>query len=191
MVNAFRTPTFRRLHRASALLLGAFVVLHLGNHLAGLAGQEAHGRVQALLRPVYRGWAEPVLLAACAVQVASGLRLAWGRRAARGRARLQVAAGLYLALFLAIHVGAVLTARALGQETDLAFAAAGLHRGAWALFFAPYYFLAVAALALHLSVPLHRRSAAAARAVQLAGVALAVVLVALLAGWIVPLRLPV
>jgi len=62
----------RRAHLASAGLLGAFVLLHLGNHSAGLAGQELHRVVQVWLRPVYQGWIEPILLLSCAIQLATG-----------------------------------------------------------------------------------------------------------------------
>jgi len=184
------TSLLRLCHLASAGLLGTFVLLHLGNHAAGLAGQELHRTVQAWLRPLYLGWMEPLLLLSCAVQLATGLRLAWARRRAKGRALLQPLSGLYLALFLSIHVCAVLAARDDGIETDLAFAAAGLHAGLWWLFFAPYYGLAVLALGLHVSVPLGRHRPRAARLLVVGSVVLTVLLVLLLAGVITPLTIP-
>lgn len=190
MSGALSPAVLRRLHRGSALVLGLFLVLHLGNHLAGLAGQEVHRAVQQWVRPFYRGWAEPILLAACAVQVATGLRLAWARRRARGRGRLQPLSGAVLALFLLIHVSAVLTARSQGTETDLAFAAAGMHAGAWWLFFAPYYGAAVLALGLHLSVPLARRSRAAGHAAIGISALVALLILLLLSGAVTPLVIP-
>jgi succinate dehydrogenase hydrophobic anchor subunit len=180
----------RGAHRFSGGLLGAFLLLHLGNHLAGIAGQETHRLVQASVRLVYQGWVEPVLLLSCGLQVATGLRLAWERRRSKGHALIQPLSGLYLALFLMIHVGAVLAARAKGVETDLAFAAAGMHAGLLWLFFAPYYGLAVLALGLHLSVPLGRYHRSAARALVVGSMVLAAVLVALLAGVVTPLVIP-
>jgi hypothetical protein len=181
----------RNVHRGSALVLGAFVLLHLANHVAGFVGQDMHRMVQQALRPLYRGPAEVVLLAACGVQIATGLRLVWARRRMRGQPRLQALSGLALAIFLSVHLTAVLAARAVGIETDLAFAAAGLHAGGiWPFFFAPYYFVAVLAVAVHLSVPLGRHGLAASRGLVVAGAVLAAGLVALLGGLIVPLAIP-
>jgi hypothetical protein len=180
--------TLHRLHRSLAVLLALFVILHLGNHLAGLAGQEIHRSVQTLLRGLYRHpLVEPLLLGAVGSQVVLGLALLVRRR----RVTWQTVSGAGLAVFLMIHVGAVLSARWQGTETDLAFAAAGLHapRGWW-LFFAPYYGCAVLALAVHLSVPLSRVSPMAGRSLVLGGAVLALTILALLAGWIVPLTIP-
>lgn len=178
----------RRLHRALAICLALFLVLHLGNHLAGLAGQDRHGAVQDALRFVYRHpFVEPFLLTAVAAQAALGIALL----ARRPRLTLQTASGGYLALFLMVHLGAVLSARLQGTETDLAFAAAGLHAPApWPAVFAVYYGLAVLAVFAHLSVPLSRRHPAQGRALLATGAVVAGTLVALLAGRIVPLDIP-
>lgn len=181
--------TLLRVHRASAVVVAGFVLLHLANHVAGFAGQDMHRSVQEFLRLGYRGGLEPVLLAACVLQVATGLRMAWARRARFWRSGVQLPSGLYLALFLGIHLSAVLFARWQGTETDLAFAAAGMHAGYWWLFFAPYYGLAVLAVGLHLSVPLGRRHRALGRATALVAAGLAVALVALLAGFVTPLHI--
>ncbi|WP_309667383.1 hypothetical protein [Tabrizicola sp.] len=184
----------RGAHRLSATVLAVFLTLHLGNHLAGLAGQAAHTGVLHALRPVYRNpIIEPLLIGLFVWQAASGLRLAWRFRRAKGWPRVQAMSGCYLSLFLLIHISVVLGARAVsGTDTDLAFAAAGLHAGgAWPWVFAPYYGLAVAALFAHLSVPLrHRFGPAAGYASVAAGAALGVTLVLLLAGVIVPLIIP-
>ena len=178
----------RRLHRGLAVLLGAFLVLHLGNHLAGLWGQAAHGAVQDALRVVYRNpVVEPLLLAAVCFQIGAGLLLL----SRRPRLTRQSLSGAYLALFLVIHLGAVLAARWQGTETDLAFAAAGLHAPLpWPLVFAAYYGLAVMAVFAHLSVPLSRHAPTLGRAVLVAGGAVALALVALLAGLVTPLTIP-
>jgi succinate dehydrogenase/fumarate reductase cytochrome b subunit len=184
----------RHLHRLSALALGLFLAMHLSNHIAGLAGQAAHTTVLSFLRPIYRNFVvEPVLILLFFWQALSGLRLAWSLWRAKGRARLQALSGAYLAAFLLIHIAAVLSARLLsGTETDLSFAAAGLHAGGiWPWFFAPYYGLAVVALFAHLAVPIRRRFGIPAAFVTLAlGCALAFALVLLLAGAIVPLTIP-
>lgn len=84
----------------------------------------------------------------------------------------------------------MLAARADGIETDLAFAAAGMHAGNWWLFFAPYYGLAVFSVGLHVSVPLRRRQPRAARMLVIASATLAVLLVMMLAGFVTPLKIP-
>jgi succinate dehydrogenase/fumarate reductase cytochrome b subunit len=188
-VSHFGAAALRRLHRASALLLGAFVLLHLLNHVAGFAGQDAHRTLQLALRWAYQGWLEPLLLASCAIQIVTGLRMVWLRRASPWRHTAQPISGAYLALFLSIHVFAVMQARWSGTETDLAFAAAGMHAGAWALFFAPYYGLAVFAFGLHVSVPIGRKSPKTGCFIKWLSAALALALVALLAGWITPLQI--
>lgn len=185
----------RHLHRIGAGVLGAFAVIHLGNHLAGIAGQEVHGQVQAALRTIYRQpLIEPLLVLAVVTQIVSGLRLALprlrhGLRANWGGA--QTLAGLYLALFLTIHVAAVLAARAQGAETDLAFAATAFKAGGlWPWVFAPYYGLAVLALGLHLSAPLARRQPHMARALTGVAVLTSGALVLLLAGLLTPISIP-
>lgn len=179
----------RNIHRLSAAVLGSFVLLHIGNHVAGFAGQQVHRIVQLALRWLYQGWLEPVLLASCAVQIATGLSLAWNRRADLRRGWVQPVSGLYLAVFLSIHVFAVLGARMRGVETDLAFAAAGMRAGYWKLFFAPYYGLAILAFGLHISVPIGRHHPTISRLIVWTSAALAVALVALLAGIITPLAI--
>ncbi|PKO65216.1 MAG: hypothetical protein CVU22_20860 [Betaproteobacteria bacterium HGW-Betaproteobacteria-16] len=95
-----------------------------------------------------------------------------------------------MGLFLSIHVSAVLMARASGINTDLAFAAAGLHAGLWIFFFAPYYGLAVLALGLHLSVPVSKHSQVGGLLLIGGSVTLAFLLVLLLSGSIAPLFIP-
>lgn len=185
----FKTELLRKVHRSSALLLGSFVLLHLANHAAGLAGQDVHRSVQLALRWLYQGWLEPVLLAACAVQIATGLRLVWQRRSSLWRTGAQPISGTYLALFLGIHVFAVLQARMNGIDTDLAFAAAGMHAGGWIYFFVPYYGLAVLTFGLHIAVPIGRRRPQLGRVIAWGSAVLAATLVALLAGLIAPLRI--
>jgi len=186
----------RRLHRGAGAVLAAFLLVHVANHLAALAGVEAHVRFMDAARRVYRQpVVECVLLLCAAVQVASGLALAWAGRRRRGvLARAQVASGAYLALFLAIHVGAVLAGRVAGLDTNFHFAAAGLHVWPFVLFFGPYYFLAVAALCVHVGCALawreRARRMAVAGAAAVAGVVLGGVIVACLVGVVRPVAIP-
>ena len=77
-------PRVRSVHRASAALLGAFVLLHFANHLVALRGIDAHQAFLTAARTVYRApFVEPLLLAAVLVQGATGvlqLRAGWGMR---------------------------------------------------------------------------------------------------------------
>lgn len=144
-----------RLHRLSAVLLGLFLALHLTNHAALIFGQAAHGVVMLALRPLYRNAVvEPVLIALFAAQIALGLALVWRRGRPRGHwAVAQVVSGIGLAVFLVQHVPVVLLSRAT-VDTDTAFAAAVVQEAPGALYFVPYYILAVAALATHLAAAL-------------------------------------
>lgn len=196
--------SYQRLHRLGARVLVVFVLLHLLNHLAALGGVATHQQVLEVLRWLYRHpWVEPVLLLAVLSQVVSGSRAAWGAWRAPERLgtveRAQVLSGLALGSFLSIHVSAVLAGRWLqGLDTNFHFAAAGLHIAPFGWFFAPYYFVGVSVLGIHLACALWWRLAhrpavlrrRAAWAVALTGMACAAVLVALLAGWLVPVQVP-
>ncbi len=142
--------TLRRIHRLNALALGLFLGLHLANHATLLGGTGAHLKTQAVLAPLYR-WLplEALLLALFATQIVLGL---WMGRTGRFRGwrRVQLISGLILALFLVAHVGAVLTTRLGGLETNIHFAAAGFYHPVARWFFVPYYLIAVTAIATHL-----------------------------------------
>jgi hypothetical protein len=143
----------RKLHAISATVFGAFVGLHLANHLVGLSGAERHVAFMTSARVVYRlPVLELALLVCVAIQIASGLAMVMrGWRKRRGYvAWLQAASGAYLAVFLLIHVGAVLFGRwVLHLDTDFHFAAAGVRDARSRAFFAPYYFLSIVALFAH------------------------------------------
>lgn len=191
----------RRLHRISALLVGSFIFLHLLNHAALLlGGAQAHIDMMEKLRLLYRyPVVEVALLASTLFQALSGLAMVW--RGRKGRAGLvpwvQALSGSYLALFLLIHVGAVLNGRAGGVDTNLYFAAAGIHAGA-AAFFLPYYFLAVWSLFLHIGCALYWnlegwREAARIRlfyALAAVGAAFAVTLLLAMAGVTTAIHVP-
>lgn len=142
----------RVVHGAAAAVLGIFLALHIGNHVVALAGPEVHGDVMQQLRPWYRGaWVEPVWLALFGLVLGSGLLLAVHHlRCARDAYRsLQLASGVYLAVFLLAHLAAVLGRRAAGGETDWNFAVGSLRKGGGLLI--PYYGFAVVALWVHAS----------------------------------------
>lgn len=193
--------TVRQLHRFGAVLVTLFVLAHLSNHVAALGGIAAHLRFMDAARLVYRQpVVETLLLLAVVVQSGSGLRLlvsGWTRR--RGwLAWLQAGSGACLALFLLIHVPAVLVGRTvLGLDTNVHFAAAGLQAWPYQAFFLPYYFLAVLAVFTHLGCALARRAgplpgrrAAAVAVPMCTGAVLSGIVVAALMGKLYPYEVP-
>ena len=154
MVGPVDQMMLKAAHRASALVLGIFIVLHVANHLVGLTGQQNHIQFMKMIRPMYRtGLVEMCLLFLLVWQALSGTRLLMFRwRNNDGIvAWLQIISGAYLMLFLIIHVCSVLFARSnLGIDTNFNFAAAGLHTPNGALFFAPYYTGSFLALFTHI-----------------------------------------
>lgn len=155
----WKNARLRGLHLCSALILALFLVLHIGNHIVGLFGAQAHIAYMDAARHVYRNpIVEPILIVLVLWQALSGLTMVirgWKKR--RGKvAWLQALSGIYLALFLLNHVGAVLAGRITqGLDTNIYFAAAGFHAPPWHLFFTPYYALALAALGAHIGCALY------------------------------------
>lgn len=182
-------------------IMGAIVLLyvgfHIGNHLFGLIGPEAHAAVMALGRKVYRAPPiEPLLVALMLCQVASGLTLAWrwSASALDFQKTFQLASGCYLAVFILGHMNSVfLYARTyLGIPTGWAFATGaptGLIHDAWNIRLLPHYLLGVFFVLAHLSSGLrivliaHGTDRTLADRIWIAGaVASAVVAVAIVVG---------
>ncbi len=144
----------RTLHRTSATVLVVFACMHIANHLASLSSIALHIDFMARAREIYRQPIVEALILSCVVmQIASGLWLVlrdWSQR--KGLLPwLQAISGGYLAMFLLVHVGAVIVGRTvLNLDTNFYFAAAGINVQPFQFFFAPYYFLAVLALFAHL-----------------------------------------
>ncbi len=143
-----------KLHRMSAIVIGAYVLVHILNHLVALGGVPTHIAFMEGFRHVYRFLPVEILLLVCVTyQVGSGIRFVvkrWGQR--RGFFdRLQAISGGYIAFFLGVHVSAVLVGRISGLDTNFYFAAAGMHIFPVYFFFVPYYFLAVSAFFAHIA----------------------------------------
>ncbi|WP_137172018.1 hypothetical protein [Massilia sp. HP4] len=142
---------WRLAHGASAVIVCLYVLFHLGNHLMGLGGPEAHAVVMETGRTVYRARiVEPILVLAFLFQVGSGLYLAWHWSAARhGFLRtFQIASGVFLSIFIVGHMNSVfIYARTyLGIPTDWDFATgapAGLIHDPWNVRLLPHYALGV------------------------------------------------
>ena len=195
-------PSLRLFHRTSAVLLSSFALIHIANHVVGLAGQAEHIAFMQAMRPYYRNAiVEPVLLVLFALQATTGTTLAvkgWHQR--RGFvAWAQTISGLNLAAFLLIHIISVMIGRGvLGLDTDFRFAAAGFHVAGWPWYFAPYYFFAVFALFVHVGCALYWHFDMRARhyarfalwSMMALGTTLALAFVASLAGLLHPVNIP-
>ncbi|WP_379677275.1 hypothetical protein [Massilia consociata] len=133
-------------------------------------------------RQVYR-WlpVEALVLACVAVQMATGLLLARRLPGSTPGARATRISAYYLLFFLAVHLGAVFWGRhGLQLDTNIHFAAAGLHAWPSAAFFVPYYFLAVLAVFVHLGLAAGRYLSKGKRAAPLLAGAVGAVLSALI-----------
>jgi succinate dehydrogenase/fumarate reductase cytochrome b subunit len=194
--------TLQKLHGLSALPIAVFVCVHIANHITGLAGAATHIAFMEAARAVYRmSVIEWVLLGCVALQIVSGLTLfvrGWKQRQGF-MAWLQAVCGMLLALFLIIHVGAVLYGRgALNLDTNFYFAAAGFHVPPFQYFFAPYYFLGVAALFTHAACAAYWRAGSMPRVARILivaipsaiGVTLSVLIVLSLAGALFTVEIP-
>ncbi len=137
----------KRIHYISGIVLTLFIGAHLFNHFYSLTGVEKHMQLMDNLRVIYRNiFVEALLMSCVVIQIISGLKLFFSKRKTIGSKleRLQFFSGFYMAIFLIIHVGAVLTGRiVLNLDTDFYFGAAGLNTFPLNLFFIPYYGLAV------------------------------------------------
>lgn len=150
---------WRVAHGLTAAILCLYVLFHIGNHLFGLIGPDAHATVMKIGRVVYRsGIGEPLLVAVMLFQIGTGLYLAWSWSAtAQGYHRTyQVASGAYLSLFILGHMNSVfIYARSfLGIPTDWNFAIGaptGLIHDAWNIRLLPHYALGVFFVLSHIA----------------------------------------
>ena len=148
---------FRHLHASSAIVLVTFALVHVFNHSLAIISLGMNTAVLHTLRLVYRqDVAQVILIAAVAVQVCTGLTMAWKyylRRATPLR-NLQLVSGMYLAVFLVTHLITVFTTRQSGIDTDFVWAShapAGLLAGLSSVPLLPRYSLAVLAIFVHLA----------------------------------------
>lgn len=145
----------KRIHFLAGLTLTVFIGLHLLNHLLSVFGADFHISFMNKLRLAYRNpLIEIILLLAVCTQIFTGVRLFSTKRetATHFFEHLQNWTGLYLALFLMIHISAVLVGRYfLHLDTNFYFGVAGLNTFPLNLFFIPYYGLAILSFFAHIS----------------------------------------
>lgn len=147
--------TTRKIHYLSGLTLTVFIGLHLLNHFCSIFGAGMHITIMEAMRSVYRNiFLEAVLIMAAFTQIVSGVKLfkASRKNATSFFDQLQIWTGLYLALFLGIHLSAVFAGRfVLHLDTNFYFGVAGLNSFPVNLFFIPYYALAILSFFGHLA----------------------------------------
>lgn len=146
-------------HGISAALVLCFVLFHLGNHLAGWLGAEAHTAFMQAGRTVYRiPLVEALLVGLLLFQAVSGIRLAWRRSMAPtdGFGAFQIGSGVYLSAFIVTHLtSALISARWVhGANTDWGWATGapgGLIHDDWNIRLLPHYLFGVFFILAHLA----------------------------------------
>ena len=142
-------------HRLFAVPILLFIVLHLVNHLFAMVSLELHIAVMEKLRVLYRNpIVEFLLIVSLLFQLSLGLYFTYKLRGQRRGffEKAQVWSGLYLCVFIIVHVSATFNARYnLGLDTNFYFASAGMHLVDLSLFFVPYYLLAISAVFTHIA----------------------------------------
>lgn len=145
----------KRIHYISGFTITFFIILHLSNHLYIFFGVERHIEVMDTLRFFYRNAiAETILICMILIQIITGIKLFIKKRKKANSFfdKLQIWSGLYLAIFFVFHLGAVFTGRLLlNLDTNIYFGVAGLNTFPFALFFIPYYGLAILSFFGHIS----------------------------------------
>lgn len=147
--------TIKKIHYLSGATITIFIGLHLFNHLCSIFGVDNHIETMGVLRHFYRNiFVETILLFSVLVQVISGLKLFKTNRkiANTNFEKLHIWTGLYLAIFLAIHLSAIFAGRYyLHLDTNFYFGVAGLNSFPTNLFFIPYYGLAIISFFGHIA----------------------------------------
>jgi hypothetical protein len=145
----------KNLHLLSGLYLTIFISSHLFNHIYSIWGAEEHIELMNKLRKIYRNpLVESSLLLAVIIQVITGISIMKNLKNTTSISfeKLHLWSGLYIAIFLIIHVGAVITGRYLLQlDTNFYFGVAGLNTFPFNLFFIPYYSLAILSFFGHIA----------------------------------------
>jgi hypothetical protein len=152
----------RRVHRMFIVLLIAFAIAHLMINLTALEGLAFYNQAAGWFRLLWRTpVAEPILVSLLAMQLVSGMLLAFDASAGRSTVDhlAQITAGLLLGSFLVSHTTAVavLGRTILDHGPAFTFASAGpngLLGSTQGAELYPYYGLAVVALLVHLARPL-------------------------------------
>lgn len=150
---------WRVVHGITAVVIAAYVLFHVSNHLFFWAGEARYNAVQSLGEGIYRqSWLEPLLVVLLLMQCVTGMRLFWRWSARRGDfiRTLQLATGIYLLVYITGHMDSVFvfSRSYLSSPSDWAFATgapAGMLHDAWNIRLLPHYFLGVFLVLTHLA----------------------------------------
>ncbi|MBN8676500.1 MAG: hypothetical protein J0L56_20410 [Chitinophagales bacterium] len=147
------------IHYYTGLAIAIYIGTHLLNHLLILHSEAMHINFMKKTRKVYRHpLVERILLTAVLLQVLSGLFLVTQKwvKADNWFDWVQIFSGLYLLLFLANHVRAVMVGRhKMHVDTNLYYGAGVMNMWPQKLVFIPYYSLAIISLFFHVAC-IHR-----------------------------------
>jgi succinate dehydrogenase/fumarate reductase cytochrome b subunit len=145
----------KAIHYYTGLTIGIYIGTHLLNHLLILHSEAMHINFMQKARKIYRHYiVEAILLTAVLLQILSGIFLiiqkwpgvdSWFDW-------VQLCSGLYLSLFLANHIRAVMVGRRkLHIDTNLYYGAGVMNMWPQKLFYIPYYSLAILAFVCHIA----------------------------------------
>ncbi len=147
---------------SAGIILAAFVIWHLANHVVALWSLDQNKAVMDVLRLWYRSpVVQPLLVTLLLWQMLSGLRLLWAKLPSAGDlySSIQTATAAYLAVFVSSHLMAVFVLGRWLFAVDTTFpwasgAPTGLLLDPWNVRLIPHYSLAVLFLIGHLAVGL-------------------------------------
>lgn len=154
-----KVSRWRVTHGVTATIIVLFVLFHLVNHLFGLAGYAVHDAVRELGEAIYRmPVLEPLLALLLVFQTITGVRLFWHWSSTQQDffRTVQLASGLFLAVYVIGHMDSVFVFARSYLETTTSFAwAAGAPTGivldAWNIRLLPHYLLGVFFVLVHLA----------------------------------------
>lgn len=145
----------KKIHYFSGLFITVFIAFHLINHAFSIVSLEKHLEIMKIFRVVYRNiFIESILLLAVLFQIFSGIKLSLQakKNTISFFDKLHIYSGLYLAMFLLIHVSAVLSARIIfNLDSNSYFGAAALNQFPLVIMFIPYYFFAIFSFFTHVA----------------------------------------
>ena len=159
---AIKARQAKQAHRNVALFLLIFIAVHFATHFTSLLGVATHTETLGWARLFYQfPLIEIALVLALTAQVLLGFKLLG---VVRKRKRkdfwhwVQFLSACYLAYFIIQHTIAALSTRlGIGLDTNFYWVAGTLKLEPIRFFFAPYYTLAVTAIASHVIAALHFR----------------------------------
>jgi len=146
----------KQAHRITGIIVAIFIIAHLFNHLMAWFGIATHQTILEALRSIYRIFIiEIILIASFLFQAMSGILLFFKLRKKASKSsyeKLQMWSGLIIGLFILQHIPATLGQRWLqDMDTNFYFAASVVKGTPLAFYFAPYYFLGITSVGIHIA----------------------------------------